>query len=146
MNIKAAFDRYRIFLEGLTAENLYQFNEYVSPDVRFRDPFHDISGTASMKAVFQNLFDKVSGIQFHVINFAIRGKVVFFQWQLSGILYGRSWTVEGVTSITFNEDEKVSQHVEYWDVASQIYERFPIIGPLMRFFRRRISGAKRTIQ
>jgi len=140
MTIEAAFEKYRTFLEGLTAEKLHHLTEYVAPDVRFRDPFHDISGLARMQGIFQKLFDKVKGSKFNIINHAITGRVVFFQWRLNGILYGHTWTIEGMTRIAFNEEEKVTQHIEYWDAASQIYERFPVIGPLLRFFRRRISG------
>ena len=140
MTIEAAFEKYRTFLEGLTAEKLHYLTRYVAPDVSFRDPFHDISGLARMQGIFQKLFDKVKGTKFKIINHAITGRVVFFQWQLNGILYGRPWIVEGMTSITFNEEEKVTQHIEYWDAASQIYERFPVIGQLLRFFRRRISA------
>ena len=93
-----------------------------------------------MQGIFQKLFDKVKVTKFKVINHAINGRVVFFQWELNGNLYGHSWIIEGMTRITFNEKEKVTQHVEYWDAASQIYERFHVIGQLLRFFRRRISG------
>ena len=140
MTIEAAFDKYRIFLEGLTVEKLHHFPEHVAPNVKFKDPFHDISGLYRMQGIFKKLFDKVKGIEFAIINHAITGKVVFFQWQLNGILYDRPWTVEGMTRITFNDEEKVTQHLEYWDAASQVYEQFPVIGPLLRFFRRRISG------
>ena len=140
MTIEAAFDKYRIFLEGLTVEKLHHFPKHVALDVKFRDPFHDICGLSRMQGIFKKLFDKVKGMEFAIINHAISGRVVLFQWRLSGILYGRSWTVDGVTSITFNDEEKVNQHIKYWDVASQVYERFPLIGPLLRFFRRRISG------
>ena len=140
MTIEAAFDEYRIFLEGLTVEKLHHFPEHVAPDVKFKDPFHDTSGLSRMHGIFKKLFDKVKEMEFAIINHAISGRVVLFQWRLSGILYGRSWTVEGMTRITFNDEEKVTQHLEYWDAASQVYEQFPVIGPLLRFFRRRISG------
>ena len=140
MTIEAAFNKYRIFLEGLNVEKLHHFPEHVAPNVKFRDPFHDISGLSRMQGIFKKLFDKVKGIEFAIINHAISGRVVFFQWQLNGTLYGRPWIIEGMTSITFNEEEKVTQHIEYWDAASQIYERFPVIGQLLRFFRRRISA------
>ena len=140
MTMEVAFQKYRTFLEGLTAEKLHLFTEYVAPDVRFKDPFHDISGLAQMQGIFKKLFDKVKGIKFKIINHAITGRVVYFQWQLNGIVYGIPWTVEGMTSITFNEEEKVTQHIEYWDAATQIYERIPVIGEILGFFRRRISG------
>ena len=140
MTIEAAFDKYRTFLEGLNVEKLHHFPEHVAPDVEFKDPFHHISGLSRMQGIFKKLFDKVKGIEFAIINHAISGRVVLFQWRLNGILYGCSWTVEGMTRITFNDEEKVTQHIEYWDAASQVYERFPVIGQLLRFFRRRISG------
>ena len=41
-----------------------------------------------------------------------------------------------------NEKNLITEHTEYWDAASQLYEKMPIIGGLMRYFRRKISYLK----
>ena len=139
MTIEKAFERYKTFLEGLTAENLQDLAKYVTVDVRFRDPFHNIHGLSKMQNIFRKLFDKVTDIEFTVTEFATSGRIVFFNWKLDGILFNRPWGVEGVTRITFDEEDKVSHHFEYWDAASQLYEYVPIIGWMVRIFRRKIS-------
>ena len=37
-------DRYRRYLETLTPETLKAISDYVTEDVRFKDPFNDVRG------------------------------------------------------------------------------------------------------
>ena len=53
---------------------------------------------------------------------------------------GKPWKVEGLTEVKFGEDGRVSLHIEHWDAARQLYEHFPLIGPLLRHLRRRIAS------
>ncbi len=141
MNHGEAFDQYRAFLEGLTPDQLPELGKYVTRDVRFSDPFHDIVGVVEMGAVFYRLFDQVDDVAFTVLDHGTDGNSLwFFRWELIGKLGEKNWKVEGVTHLTFSSDGKVMSHREFWDAASQLYERFPIIGPLLRFCRRRIAG------
>ena len=139
MNIDNAFKRYKSFLEGLTIDKIDELEIYVSADIKFRDPFHSVSGLIQMKRVFRKLFNKVSNINFDIIDYAINENSVFFRWELRGILSGNIWAVEGVSHVTFNDQFKVTEHIEYWDAASQFFERFFFIGSILRFLRRQIS-------
>lgn len=139
MTIETVFESYKIFLEGLTAENLEGLAKYVTEDVRFRDPFHNTRGLPKMQNIFRQLFDNVKAVKFIVSEYAISGRTVFFNWKLDGVLFDKPWKVEGVTRIQFDENGKVTHHFEYWDAASQLYEHMPIIGWVVRFFRRQIS-------
>lgn len=139
MNTQTAFNGYRIFLESLTADRIAELTHYVSEDVVFRDPLHDVSGSEAMRGIFTNLFKNVTGIDFRVDSHAVRDELVFFQWTLAGTLSGRPWAVKGATRLVFNSAGKVIEQVEYWDVASQLYERFPIIGQLLKWLRVKVA-------
>ena len=54
-----AFDAYLDYLENLTAQDIQRLSDYVSPDVRFSDPFHDVRGIAEMAAIFSKLFTNI---------------------------------------------------------------------------------------
>ena len=139
MTTQTAFNGYRVFLEGLTTDSIGELDLYVSEDVIFRDPLHDVAGSKAMQNLFTRLFDRVTSIDFRVDSHAVHDNLVFFRWSIAGTLSGSPWSVEGVTRLTFNSDGKVVEQVEYWDVASQLYERFPIIGPLLRRLRARVA-------
>ena len=140
MNVQTAFRDYAEFLENLTAEGVTGLSTYVADDVLFSDPFHEVKGAAQMARIFVQMFEKVSDVSFKVNNSAASGNIVYFNWVLSGKLSKKSWIIEGVTQLKFNDRMKVESHVEYWDAASQFYERFPIFGPMLRYFRHRIAG------
>ena len=140
MTKDSAFDAYRIYLETLTARDVSHLSDYVSPDVRFCDPFHDVRGVGAMVAIFSRLFSTVQGISFRVQESGGHGCFYFFRWILTGTLRGKKWTVEGVTLLELRSDGKIISHREYWDAASQVYEKFPIIGPLLRTLRGRIAS------
>lgn len=139
MTSEDAFERYRSVLQALTAENLHALDTVLSSDVRFKDPFHELTGAENMKRVFSQLFDAAENIVYVIDDYACSPDSVFFCWALTARLSGEPWSVTGVTRATFDESGQVTDHVEYWDAASQLYERFPVIGSLLRYARRRIA-------
>ena len=141
MNVQTAYQEYAKFLENLTVEGVPGLSAYVSDDVLFSDPFHEVKGALKMAQIFVQMFEKVSDVSFKINNSAASGNIVYFNWVLNGKLSTKIWIIEGVTQLSFNEDLKIESHKEYWDAASQFYERFPIFGPVLRYFRHRIAGS-----
>ncbi|MGY8994433.1 MAG: nuclear transport factor 2 family protein [Rhodospirillales bacterium] len=136
-----AFVLYKAYLEALTVDRVRDIQNYVSENVTFRDPIHDVTGSVKMRRIFERLFAIVSDIEFHIDSHATNGRIVFFRWILTGLLSGKRWTVEGVTRLSFDDQGMVTSHLEYWDAASQLYDRFPVIGSILRWLRRRIANA-----
>lgn len=140
MTIEPRFQAYKACLESLTGSTIEALDIHLADDVRFRDPFHDIAGKTAMKQAFARLFAAATDISFFIDDHAAEANRIYFHWRLSAILRGRAWQVQGVTKVVFNQAGKVSSHEEYWDAATQLYERMPVIGPLLRYVRRRIAG------
>lgn len=141
MNVQPAFQEYAKFLENLNVENVSGLSAYVSDDVLFSDPFHEVRGAPQMAQVFVQMFRKVSDVSFKINHSAESDNIVYFNWVLNCKLSTKTWMIEGVTQLSFNENLKIESHKEHWDAASQFYERFPIFGPVLRYFRHRIAGS-----
>ncbi len=139
MKIEDAFKQYAKFLQNLRPENIPELEKFVHGDVVFRDPFHEVKGPEAMSNVMSQMFNKLTEVNFTVCDHAIAKNKVFFDWRLEAVLAGKPWVVVGVTILKYSANYKIIEHVEHWDSASQFYERFPIIGPLIRYFRYRIS-------
>lgn len=137
--MRDAAERYRRYLETLTADTLANLGEYVAPDVHFKDPFNDCRGIAAMQAVFLHMFGTVDDIQFEVHRMAMDGNTCLMDWSFEGQLSGRPWRFDGASVVTFGSGGCVTSHIDHWDAASALYERLPLIGPLLAFFRRRIA-------
>ena len=134
-----AFNKYRSVLEGLKGTTLDSLDNVVSPDVHFADPLNEAEGLSKMKAIFAHLFETVTAVHYVIDDVGYSENGAYFRWILNASLSNKPWIVKGVTHVTFNEHSRVIEHVEYWDAASQLYVRFPIIGLLLRFARRRLA-------
>ena len=136
MTIELAFLKYKEFLETTDSSNLDGLGKFVSNEVIFRDPLHDVIGLESMANIFKQLFHKIDDVDYRIINYAINNQDVFFNWELKGRLFKKAWRVDGVTNLKFNKGLKVSHQIEYWDVASGLYDYIPVVGTLTKFVKK----------
>lgn len=140
----AGLEAYVALLETLSPETLPELRRVTAPGVRFKDPFHEVSGRGAMLAVFERMFHDVQDLDFVVHHWCLadEGAMGLLRWTLSGrvrALNGRPWTVEGMSEIHLDTEGMVTAHIDYWDAASTLYEKLPLIGPVLRAIRRRIA-------
>ena len=137
-------DRYLDLLETLTPARLPELATLLSGNVHFRDPFNDCHGQNAFLAVFADMLEQLDGFAFAVIDRPADPQpeqTVLVRWRLSARLprlNGRVWTVTGCSALRFDHDGLLTEHVDYWDAASGLYELFPLVGPLMRWLRNRL--------
>ena len=139
MTPASAFERYRAVLQTLTGDSLDELDTVVSPQVVFCDPLNKVEGANKMKAAFAHLFDAATDVHYVIDDVAYGEHGAYFRWNLTATLSGKPWSVDGVTHVVFDGAGLVTHHTEYWDAASQLFARFPVIGPLLRFARRRLA-------
>ena len=131
------------FYEALRPESVGDLSRVATDDIRFHDPFNDVHGCQAYAHILRKMFDAVPDIRFTVSHIALDGETCFIRWRSIGTLRAMGampWIVEGMSELKFAPDGRVREHVDYWDAAAQFYERLPIIGPLLRFIRRRVAS------
>ena len=136
---------YAKFLENIKRPDIECLEHYVSKDIHFRDPFNDCIGLEQFQAVLSDMFIHLESFQFQVTDciFSEEQRVGYLQWNMaakSKHLRNKDLTLEGVTQVTFNSEGKVSAHFDYWDAASGLYEKIPIINFILKKIRKRISS------
>lgn len=131
-------DGYCRYLENITPENLNEITAHVSQNVHFRDPFNDVHGIDKMHAVFEDMFENISDIEFVIEDRLDKGDVTIIIWTLSGILFKKPWSVPGSSRLTFNDAGFLSEHIDFWDSGAGLYEHIPFIGWLPRALRRKL--------
>ncbi len=136
----AAAERYIRFWETLSPESLGSLSEIAASDIRFSDPFNDVSGLAGFRAVFEDMFQRVTEPQFRVAAHAINGDLCFLRWIFTFQNGGREWRIEGVSEVRFDPSGRAIEHIDHWDAAGQLYERLPVLGAVLRRLRRRLSA------
>ena len=134
-------EAYIDFYERLTPESVEQIDELCAPEVRFRDPFNDIKGVVAYRAILTKMFADVRDPRFNIVDHAISGQVAYLRWNFSfeARKDGTPWRIEGMTEVHFDEQGRVTAHLDHWDSGSQFYGRLPILRSLINLVRRRLS-------
>ena len=143
--------RYAAAFAALTPDTMEDLLATLSPQVRFKDPFNDVTGRDAFQAIFTHMFATCDDPRFHITDITrshpAEGPRAYLRWRMSGRI--RSWPhtpldLEGMSEIHIGEDGLVTAHIDHWDSASQLLTRLPVIGlmvrPVMRLFRVRTGG------
>lgn len=138
-----ALDTYVAALQSLTADRLEEFMLLVADDVHFRDPFNDCRGRGRYRAVLEDMFENLDAIEFSVdqsaeARAADGTQTALIKWTLTAELHKKPWRVEGCSELRFGSNGLVLAHHDYWDAAAGLYERFPLLGSVLKLLRRRI--------
>lgn len=140
MNDLAA-QRYIDFFEQLEPGSLERLHEVFTERARFVDPFNDVSGHAAIRAVFAHMFERCEQPTFIVDECLGEGGVRYLRWTFAFGSGSRECRIRGVSRVCFAADGRASEHVDYWDPASQLYESIPLLGRVLRALRRRLGTA-----
>ncbi len=136
-------DRYITFFEGMTLADIARIPDVFAPDARFKDPFSDLRGHDSLKRLFTAMLRDVRDYRLVVDEHVSSGDTGWLRWTMSGHvrpLGAEKWIVTGVSIIRFNDQGQVTEHLDYWDAAGQMYERLPVIGWVLRRIRGRFAA------
>ena len=127
------------FYEHLSIENLAQLGAVYAPDARFKDPFNEVAGHAAILAIFEHMFVQVDVPRFVVLESMGQGEQAFLTWEfrfrMKRLVSGEQ-CIRGATHVRFDGQGRVVMHRDYWDVAEELYEKLPVLGPFMRMLRR----------
>ena len=52
---------------------------------------------------------------------------------------GEVRTIHGATHLKFDAAGRIAYHRDYWDAADELYAKLPVIGPVMRWLKRRLG-------
>ena len=142
--LNAAVQRMVQFFEQLQPQDLQRLPEIYTTEARFKDPFNEVQGLASIERIFEHMFDSLDSPHFIVTERIIQGNKCFLVWDFR-FRFKRfdtqSWqTVRGATHLVFNDAGLVVLHRDYWDAAEELYEKLPLVGGLMRWLKRRANS------
>ena len=129
---KKIIEKYISLFSNLTPKNVKDFDNLVSKDIRFVDPFNNVKGVENFKKIFYHMFEKTQDPKFSVITYTIKNKNVFLKWKMTFYAFKSKQCIEGISELTFNKAGKITSHVDYWDSLSGLFIKLPYIGFLYR--------------
>jgi hypothetical protein len=131
---------YCSFFGSLTPETLDNLNLYVTEDIRFCDPFHDVVGINSLQKIFEKMFKKTKEPHFiiqHGWMIPDQSNCGYIAWRFKCTVWRKDICFDGVSKVTLHEDGRVIEHIDYWDSVSQLYIHVPYLGRVARLISSR---------
>ena len=88
------------------------------------------------------MYETLHEAHFLVKEIALTNNIAYIQWVFR---YKRVKNQDfesfiGVSRVTFEQTGKVVSHIDYWDSATNIYEKIPLLGSLINFVKKRIKA------
>lgn len=127
------------WFQTLTPESLERVGEMYAQDAVFVDPFNQLTGLASVRAVYQHMFDTLKQPRFVVTTIVERERDGFMTWDFLFECRGQAQKISGCTQFELNDQGLIVLHRDYWDAAQQVYEKIPLLGSVLRMIRRKLS-------
>jgi steroid delta-isomerase len=142
-DVEQAARAYGHYFETLRPDNVDRLHDLAAPDIRFVDPFNDVRGVDQVVRILRRMFEDATEVSFRMLDRACQGDRCFLRWEFCcrprRLAKGRAWRIEGVSMVRFDAEERVVEHIDYWDAAEQFYGRLPVIGTLLRGIGRRLQ-------
>jgi steroid delta-isomerase len=140
---RAATARVRAFFETLGPASIDRMDAVYAPDASFRDPFNDVRGLAEIRRIFAQMFEHLDDCRFTFIDETVDEHGAFLTWDMTfrirRLSPGQTRRIHGATQLKFAPDGRVVCHRDYWDAADELYAKLPLIGPVMRWLKRKMG-------
>ena len=129
--------------ETLAAADVARLGEHYAAEVRFKDPFNEVTGLAAVQRIYAHMFEALDAPHFKVHEVVAQGDQAFLTWDfIFRFKRGetRLQTVRGASHLVLDAQGRIVLHRDYWDAAEELYEKLPLLGALMRWLKRRVSS------
>ena len=133
--------RIKSYFEHLCPADLAGLHRIYTEDAWFKDPFNEVQGLAGVRRIFEHMFAQLSAPRFQVRTAVRDGAEAFLTWEFSFQRgNGSPLVVRGASHLQLAPDGRIARHRDYWDAAEELYAKLPLLGPLMRWLRRRLAA------
>lgn len=114
---------------------------YYADDIHFVDTVQEVHGLSEFRAMVERLARRSSELRMSVLHAAIDGKVIFIEWEMT-ILFRktRNAVIHGASRLTLNEQGKIIDQRDYYDLWGDIFDNIPGFRTLYRKFMRSVFG------
>jgi steroid delta-isomerase len=138
-----ALARVVAFFENIVPGDVARIGEVYAADAYFRDPFNEVRGVAAIARVYEHMFEQLDECRFVITETVAEGESALLVWDFT--FRSRRWrarevqVIHGATHLKLTAVGKIGYHRDYWDAAEELYAKLPLIGPVLRFLRRKLA-------
>lgn len=102
----------------------------------FRDPFQEVVGVQPIINVFRHMYTMLKNPRFVILDAIGDRSGGYLRWKF---FYNDTY-FEGVSHVEFNNEGKVTSHIDYWDAGSNVYEKIPLLGSILCLIKRKLRA------
>jgi hypothetical protein len=114
---------------------------YYDDNIYFRDSIQEIQGIEAFKAMTERLTKRSKDLKMNIVSAVQQENIIFIEWEMtisfkknpSSILYGSS-------RLTINEQDKILEQRDYYDLWGDIFDNIPRFGKAYRKFMKKKFG------
>lgn len=114
---------------------------YYDKEIIFRDSVQELRGIEEFTAMAGRLATRSKDLSMKIVNAVKEDNVVFMEWEMtikfkknpSSVLYGTS-------RLTLNENGKIAEQRDYYDLWGDIFDNIPRFGKAYRGFMKKKFG------
>ena len=108
---------------------------YYDENIYFRDTIQEIRGIEAFRAMTERLTKRSKDLKLKIVNALMEENKIFLEWEMtlsfkkypSSVLYGSS-------RLTLNEEGKIIEQRDYYDLWGDIFDNIPRFGKAYRKF------------
>lgn len=131
------------FYENLAVADVARLGDYYASDAYFRDPFNEVRGVDAIQRIFGAMFEHLADCRFRIVDTVVDDRGALLTWDFTFHIRRFRPQVErcihGASHLRFDATGLVVHHRDYWDAADELYAKLPLIGPVLRFLKRRLG-------
>jgi hypothetical protein len=136
-------ERFNTFYQSLDMESLQGLGQIYHPHVTFADPVAVHQGLLTLDAYFRKLLKGCDQCNFVVGKQWFGESEAFVNWTMifssSRLNSGKIIEVDGSSVLSIRSD-LVEYQRDYYDMGAMVYEQLPILGPIVRYIRGRMTA------
>jgi hypothetical protein len=114
---------------------------YYDENILFRDSIQELRGIEEFKAMTERLTDRSKDLSMNIVKTVQQDRDIFIEWEMtikykknpSSVLYGSS-------RVTLNEEGKIIEQRDYYDLWGDIFDNIPRFGKAYRRFMKKKFG------
>ena len=114
---------------------------YYHPNIIFRDSIQKIEGIHEFQKMCHRLTNRCSKLVMDMHNIAQENDIIIMEWTMT-MVFRRlpNTSINGCTRLRINEDGRIIEQRDYYDLLGDIFDRVPVIRAIYRKFMKLFFG------
>jgi hypothetical protein len=108
---------------------------YYDTDIYFRDSIQEIRGIEEFTAMTERLTRRSKDLKMNIVNAVMEENIVFLEWEMT-LTFKKypSSVLHGSSRLTLNNEGKILEQRDYYDLWGDIFDNIPKFGKAYRRF------------